>query len=81
MTLLETLEELDKESLLLSTGKYIVEDFNLPHLDSLILAAPFSWKNNLIQYAFRIETNYKDKSLVLIFDYVHIHVPYFENIF
>lgn len=80
-SLLETLEQLDKGFVLLSTGKYIGEDFDLPQLDTLILAAPFSWKNNLIQYAGRIHRNYKDKSLVRIFDYVDIHVPYLEKMF
>ena len=80
-SLLETLEQSDKGFVLLSTGKYIGEGFDLPQLDTLILAAPFSWKNNLIQYAGRIHRNYKDKSLVRIFDYVDIHVPYLEKMF
>ena len=80
-SLLETLEQLDKGFVLLSTGKYIGEGFDLPQLDTLILAAPFSWKNNLIQYAGRIHRNYKDKSLVRIFDYVDIHVSYLEKMF
>ena len=81
ISLLEVLEQLDKGFVLLSTGKYIGEGFDLPQLDTLILAAPFSWKNNLIQYAGRIHRNYKDKSLVRIFDYVDIHVPYLEKMF
>ncbi|CVO33931.1 helicase [Streptococcus pneumoniae] len=80
-SLLEILEQLDKGFVLLSTGKYIGEGFDLPQLDTLILAAPFSWKNNLIQYAGRIHRNYKGKSLVRIFDYVDIHVPYLEKMF
>lgn len=80
-SLLKRLEQLDKGFVLLSTGKYIGEGFDLPQLDTLILAAPFSWKNNLIQYAGRIHRNYKDKSLVRIFDYVDIHVPYLEKMF
>lgn len=80
-SLLKTLEQLDKGFVFLSTGKYIGEGFDLPQLDTLILAAPFSWKNNLIQYAGRIHRNYKDKSLVRIFDYVDIHVPYLEKMF
>lgn len=43
-SLLEILEQLDKGFVLLSTGKYIGEGFDLPQLDTLILAAPFSWK-------------------------------------
>ncbi len=35
----------------------------------------------MIQYTGRIHRNYKDKSLVRIFDYVDIHVPYLEKMF
>ncbi|MFS8971939.1 helicase-related protein [Streptococcus mitis] len=41
-SLLEALEQLDKGFVLVSTGKYIGEGFDLPQLDTLILAAPFS---------------------------------------
>lgn len=66
---------------LLSTGKYIGEGFDLPKLDTLILAAPLSWKNNLIQYAGRLHRPYQGKTEVRIVDYLDIHVPYLEKMF
>lgn len=66
---------------LISTGKYIGEGFDLPQLDTVVLAAPLSWKNNLIQYAGRIHRSYKGKTEVCIIDFVDIHVPYLEKMF
>ncbi|MBR7928274.1 DEAD/DEAH box helicase family protein [Aerococcaceae bacterium zg-ZUI334] len=66
---------------LISTGKYIGEGFDLPQLDTLILAAPMSWKNNLIQYAGRIHRSYEGKHDVQIIDFVDIHIPYLEKMF
>ena len=54
---------------------------NRPLLDTLILAAPLSWKNNLIQYASRLHRPYEGKSQVKIFDYLDIHVPCLERCF
>ncbi len=80
---LEEIEALPDESafVLFSTGKYIGEGFDLPKLDTLFLAAPLSWKNNLIQYAGRLHRPYEGKSQVKIFDYLDIHVPYLERMF
>ncbi len=81
--LLERIAELkDKAPLvLLSTGKYIGEGFDMPKLDTLILAAPLSWKNNLIQYAGRLHRPYQGKTEVRIVDYLDIHVPYLEKMY
>lgn len=71
----------DKPFVLLSIGKYVGEGFDLPKLDTLVLASPLSWKNNLIQYAGRIHRPYQKKERVTIYDYVDIHVPYLERMF
>ncbi|MBS4455962.1 TOTE conflict system archaeo-eukaryotic primase domain-containing protein [Tuanshanicoccus lijuaniae] len=71
----------NKAFVLISTGKYIGEGFDLPQLDTLVLAAPLSWKNNLIQYAGRIHRSYDGKVNVQIIDFVDIHVPYLEKMF
>lgn len=53
----------------------------MPKLDTLILAAPLSWKNNLIQYAGRLHRPYQGKTEVRIVDYLDIHVPYLERMY
>ncbi|MHB9782236.1 TOTE conflict system archaeo-eukaryotic primase domain-containing protein [Streptococcus sp. 10F2] len=78
------LEEIDKEKrgfILISTGKFIGEGFDLPQLDTLFLVGPLSWKNNLIQYAGRLHRSHEEKREVRIFDYLDIHVPYLERMF
>lgn len=81
--LLKRIGELDENSpfVLVSTGKYIGEGFDMPKLDTLILAAPLSWKNNLIQYAGRLHRPYQGKTEVRIVDYLDIHVPYLERMY
>lgn len=80
----ELLEKLDAvptdESLVvLATGKYIGEGFDLPRLDTLFLAMPFSWKGTLSQYCGRLHRNYEGKDEVQIYDYIDFRVPMLEK--
>lgn len=82
----EILQELSKippeESLILvATGRYVGEGFDLPRLDTLFLAMPVSWKGTLAQYAGRLHRNYEGKQEVLIYDYVDIRVPMLERMY
>ena len=82
----EQLEKLksipDDESLIvLATGKYAGEGFDLPRLDTLMLALPFSWKGMLQQYCGRLHRNFEGKEEVQIFDYVDIRIPTFDRMY
>lgn len=82
----EQLEKLksipDDESLIvLATGKYAGEGFDLPRLDTLMLALPFSWKGMLQQYCGRLHRNFEGKDEVHIFDYVDIRIPIFDRMY
>lgn len=55
---------------ILSTGSLIGEGFDLPELDTLVLAMPISFKGRLIQYAGRLHRKTESKSGVLIYDYL-----------
>jgi superfamily II DNA or RNA helicase len=60
---------------ILATGKYLGEGFDLPCLDTLFLVFPFSWKGTLIQYAGRLNRTYYGKTEVRVYDYVDEKVP------
>ena len=57
-----------------STGSLIGEGFDLPALDTLILAMPISFKGRIIQYAGRIHREHEMKQNVLIYDYLDISI-------
>ena len=72
----------DNESLILiATGQYVGEGFNYPRLDTLFMTAPISSKNNVEQYAGRLNRDYKGKEDVIIFDYVDNQVPVLSNMY
>ena len=67
--------------IVVAIGKYIGEGFNLPRLDTLLLAMPISWQGNVEQYAGRLNRDYDGKQDVIIFDYVDAHVPTLERMY
>jgi len=71
----------DEPLVLVATGRYVGEGFDLPRLDTLFLAMPVSWKGTLAQYAGRLHRNYEGKQEVLIYDYVDIRVPMLERMY
>ncbi len=74
-------EQLADAQVVVATGKYVGEGFDLPKLDTLFLSMPIAWKGSLAQYAGRIhrESNGKDK--VTIFDYVDASLPMLQRMF
>lgn len=55
---------------LFATASLIGEGFDLPQLDTLVLAMPLSFKGRLVQYAGRLHRRHEGKQDVLIFDYL-----------
>jgi superfamily II DNA or RNA helicase len=72
---------LDDTQVLIATGKYIGEGFDLPRLDTLFLGLPISWKGSLAQYAGRIHRQSAGKERVIIYDYVDSRLPTLERMF
>lgn len=81
--LLEQLTQIDSDTplILVATGKYVGEGFDLPRLDTLFLAMPVSWKGTLAQYAGRLHRSYTGKQEVLIYDYVDFRIPMLERMY
>lgn len=72
----------DCESLVIvATGRYIGEGFDLPRLDTLMLALPVSWKGLITQYTGRLHRNHPGKTEVRIYDYVDLRVPVCDSMY
>lgn len=70
------------ESLMvIATGQYVGEGFDLPRLDTLFLATPNSWKGLIAQYAGRLHRDYPGKTEVRIYDYVDLNEPICESMY
>ncbi|MHB1152712.1 MAG: DEAD/DEAH box helicase family protein [Eubacteriales bacterium] len=71
----------DEPLIIIATGKYVGEGFDLPRLDTLFLALPIAWKGKVAQYAGRLHRNYEGKEEVQIYDYVDVHIPVLERMY
>lgn len=71
----EVTEQLSTTQVLVATGRFIGEGFDLPRLDTLVLALPVSWKGSLVQYVGQIQREYDGKSQIRVIDYVDIKIP------
>lgn len=64
-----------------ATGKYVGEGFDLPRLDTLMLALPVSWKGLIAQYTGRLHRNYPGKTETRIYDYIDLRVPICDSMY
>ncbi len=71
----------DETMLVVAIGQYIGEGFNYPRLDTLLLAMPISFENNVEQYAGRLNRDYEGKKDVIVFDYIDQYVPVLERMY
>ncbi len=67
---LHALKESGKMVLLMSTASLIGEGFDLPALDTMILATPLSFEGRMIQYAGRIHRQVDGKTNARIVDFI-----------
>jgi len=74
-------EKLPSAQVVVATGKYAGEGFDLPRLDTLFLAMPIAWKGSLAQYAGRIHRESEGKERVTIYDYVDVSLPMLQRMF
>ncbi|EAZ99864.1 TOTE conflict system archaeo-eukaryotic primase domain-containing protein [Marinobacter sp. ELB17] len=72
---------LHEAQVIVATGKYIGEGFDLPRLDTLFLALPIAWKGTLAQYAGRIHREADGKQEVTVYDYLDAGLPMLERMF
>lgn len=67
--------------IVVATGKYVGEGFDLPRLDTLMLAMPVSWKGLIAQYTGRLHRNYPGKAETRIYDYIDLRVPVCDSMY
>lgn len=63
------------QRVVLATGKLVGEGFDLPDLDTLLIALPISWRGTLQQYVGRLSRITATKSLVRVIDYEDLGHP------
>lgn len=66
---------------IVATGSYIGEGFDLPQLDTLLLASPYSWEGVITQYSGRLHREIEGKDDVIVYDYVDTSVPMLERMY
>lgn len=71
----------DEPLVVVATGKYVGEGFDLPRLDTLMLALPVSWKGLIAQYTGRLHRNYPGKIETRIYDYIDLRVPICDSMY
>jgi len=71
----------DEPLIIVATGKYVGEGFDLPRLDTMMLALPVSWKGLIAQYAGRLHRDYSGKTEVKIYDYVDLRAPVCDSMY
>ncbi|WP_350453606.1 TOTE conflict system archaeo-eukaryotic primase domain-containing protein [Slackia heliotrinireducens] len=66
---------------IVATGSYIGEGFDLPQLDTLMLASPYSHEGVITQYSGRLHRESEGKTDVIVYDYVDTSVPMLERMY
>ena len=71
----------DQPFVIVATGKYVGEGFDVPRLDTLFLAMPIAWQGTLAQYAGRLHRLHDDKREVRVYDYVDVRVAVLDRMY
>jgi superfamily II DNA or RNA helicase len=71
----------NEHRIILATGKYLGEGFDVPSLDTLFLVFPFSWKGMLTQYTGRLNRASSGKNEIRVYDYVDEQVPVLSRMY
>lgn len=66
---------------ILATGSFVGEGFDVPSIDTLLLAMPVSWKGSIEQYLGRLNRNLENKAELQVFDYVDLFVPMLSKMY
>ena len=65
----------------LATGRFVGEGFDQPHLDTLFLTMPVSWRGTVAQYVGRLHRRHEAKREVRVYDYVDLDAQMLARMF
>lgn len=71
----------DFNYIILASSKLVGEGFDLPSLETMFMATPFSWKGRTKQYSGRLHRQNEGKELVRVYDYVDHKVSVLARVF
>ena len=75
-TILSSLPRFEHEHrIIVATESLLGEGFDLPYLDTLLIATPISWDGSITQQAGRLHRSHEGKRRIEIFDYVDLSIP------
>lgn len=80
----KVIEKLNREKdpyVLLSTGSFVGEGFDLSTLDTICLTMPISWGGRLQQYLGRLQRDLIHKKELRVYDYIDFAIPMFSNMY
>ena len=78
---LERVADARGSQVVLATGRFVGEGFDEPHLDTLFLTMPVSWRGTVAQYVGRLHRLHEGKREVRVYDYADIDVPMLARMF
>lgn len=67
--------------ILVATSQSVGEGFNVPRLDTLFITTPVSGEPLVEQFLGRINRDYKFKESAIVYDYVDLHINFFNNMY
>lgn len=78
---LENMKRIKDASVIIATGQYVGEGFDLASLDSLFIAMPFSSKTLTQQYLGRLNRNLENKDELRVYDYIDFAVDIYRKMY
>jgi len=70
----DSINKLEKQYIIISTGSFLGEGFDLGSLNTLFITMPFKFSGKLQQQTGRIHREYEGKNQVVVYDYVDIKI-------
>lgn len=70
----ESINSIENQYIIISTGSFLGEGFDLGSLNTLFITMPFKFSGKLQQQTGRIHREYEGKNQVVVYDYVDIKI-------